>query len=108
MRPQATRIDTMAPHRPSTHAQSQQQQQTEESTMSNRRKDGGLSCGATTFVLVPSLNADCIFDWQAVTPCLDCGQPFTLKRGDAAAVLRIGNEIAGAVCPDCLTAESRQ
>jgi hypothetical protein len=77
-------------------------------TSKRPRKDGGLSCGATTFVLVPSLNADRIFDWKAVTRCLDCGERFTLKRGEAAAVLRIGNEIAGAVCPECLTAESRQ
>ena len=76
--------------------------------MSRRRKDGGLPAGATTFVLVPSLVADRIFDWQAETACLQCGGRFTLKRGGAAAVLRIGNEITGAVCPACLTAESRQ
>jgi hypothetical protein len=77
-------------------------------TSKRRRKDGGLSCGATTFVLVPSLNADRMFDWQAVTRCLDCGRRFILKRGEAAAVLRIGNEIAGAVCPECLSPQSRQ
>lgn len=75
--------------------------------MSKKRKDGGLSCGATTFVLVRSLNADRIFDWKAETPCLQCGTRFILQRGAAAAVYRIGNEIAGAVCPSCLSAESR-
>lgn len=71
------------------------------------RNDGGLACGASTFVLVERLNADRIFEWQAQARCLSCGEAFTLTRGDAAAVLKVGNEIVGAVCPQCLTDESR-
>lgn len=73
-----------------------------------KRKDGGLPCGSTTFVLVRTLHADRLFRWQAQTSCLDCGRPFTLRRGEASAVLRAGNEVVGAVCADCLPEKSRQ
>jgi len=72
------------------------------------RNDGGLACGASTFVLVERLNADRIFEWQAQARCLSCGNAFMLKRGDAAAVLKVGNEIVGAVCPQCLSEETRE
>jgi hypothetical protein len=76
--------------------------------MSRTRKDGGVRCGSTRFVLVRSLVADRVFTWKAATRCLQCARLFILNRGEAAAVLKVGNEITGAVCPACLTPESRQ
>ena len=76
--------------------------------MSRKRKDGGLPAGTTTFVLTRSLVADRVFKWQAVTRCIQCGRRFILQRGRPAPVFRVGNEIVGACCPECLTPESRQ
>jgi len=64
--------------------------------------------GKTAFVLVPSICSDRAFDWRAETPCLACGRTFTLRRRDAAAVLKAGNEVIGAVCRACLTPDCLQ
>jgi hypothetical protein len=40
--------------------------------------------------------------------CICCGQPMVVRFGDAAALFRVGGEVIGACCPDCLDAESRQ
>lgn len=46
-------------------------------------------------------------EWIAKTECLQCGQPFLVRRGSIMAVLRAGNEFVGVCCDQCLTAESR-
>ncbi|MBY0494331.1 MAG: hypothetical protein K2Y23_08940 [Cyanobacteria bacterium] len=73
----------------------------------SKRKDGGLACGASTFVFVASIQADRLFDWKAGTRCLSCDETFVIKRGAPAPVLKVGTEIVGAVCSDCLSPDSR-
>jgi hypothetical protein len=60
----------------------------------------------TTFLL-ERVVADRLFAWQAPATCLECGQGFTILRGEHAAVLRCGHEVVGVVCDICLTDASR-
>lgn len=78
------------------------------SRTSRRKKDGGLPAGKLTFVLTGNLTADCSFEWQAATACLQCARPLLVQRGGTYAVLKAGTEVVGVCCPDCLTPESRQ
>ena len=45
--------------------------------------------------------------WVAETVCLNCGEPFVVRRGAIAPVLRAGNEVVGVMCDECLAPESR-
>jgi hypothetical protein len=43
----------------------------------------------------------------AEVACVECGRPFAIRYGAAAAVFRIGPEVVAVCCDGCLTDESR-
>ena len=44
----------------------------------------------------------------AETACLSCGQTVRIAYGHHAAVYRVGRQLVGICCDDCLSSESRQ
>jgi len=70
------------------------------------RRDGGLRCGATRCQIEPAVTSARI-PWIATVTCVVCGRPTEIRYGDPAATFRVGRELVGVVCPQCLTPEAR-
>ena len=63
-------------------------------------------CGVPRFRLEPVTSGRLPF--VATVACVECGRPFRVAYGAAAAVFRIGPEVLAVCCDSCLSPESRQ
>ena len=70
------------------------------------RRDGGMAVGKTCYAFKRVVNSR-LFKFMAQTRCLRCEAPLVVEFGTVAAALKIGNELVGILCDECLREEAR-